>query len=307
MFRTSLLFSILCGLLLLPIGPHQVSGVRSVEDLHPCLVPLLLSTQKEAAKLEIPLGRCVDALELFSGKRAITRHTIKKGWVALSFDKLDGENILTAKGYQLAMEKVMSLRIGGCLWAAPECSSWVWISRSGSGRSKDKATGNAKLSRIDEANIMVSRLTNLLLLAWSRGAHIFVEQPVSSVMNFFSPMSYFIASCLLFSTITWLGAFGAETSKPINVWSTCAAVKSLKKSIPRGLKRLCTKKQGRTYGKTDDLTESSAYPEKFGRAVANLYSELLNTSDHDVLFEHELVEMLVPSKELKKPKKRRKR
>jgi len=182
---------------------------RSLSDLDPILVPLLCAAQKQSEKIDTKLGRYLDAGELFSGEEAITQNCAESNIYAMGFDKVKGDDIMTKAGYKKAMHIAMSIRRGGCLWAAPECSSWVWISRGRGGRSKEWADGMVTDDRIDYANRLVSRVTQVLLLAWSRGVHIFLEQPVSSVMNYFSPLKEFILSCLVFATITWLGSYGS--------------------------------------------------------------------------------------------------
>jgi len=276
--------------------------MRSLDDLDPMLVPLLLGVQKEIKTCKAQ--RNTDSLELFSGLRAITNSASDMGMIAYGYDKEDGpslaNNILSDQGYKKALKLVCSIKPGGFLWAAPECSSWIWVSRSGSGRSSYLPDGDITIPRIDKANRMVSRVVSLMLLAWSRHVHIFLEQPISSVMNFISPLKEFIASCLLFCTVTYLGAFGAKTMKPLNIWSTAKEVMGLKRPRPKSEKRLVKKKDGRTYGKAKDLHDSSAYPLLFGRAVAEIYVYLAMHEQFSYLFDTDMAELL--AEDLEKPK-----
>jgi len=269
-------------------------GMRSLDDLEPQLVPLLVSVQQLIPKKQI--ARTTDSLELFSGERAITNAATRAGLLAFGFDKLDGtgqeNNILSKKGFKRALDLVLSIKPGGFLWAAPECSTYVWVSRSKTGRDQFNPDGDVSRKNIDAANRMVSRLTSLLLVAWTRNVHIFLEQPISSVMNFLTPLAEFLTSCLLFCTCTWLGAFGCETPKPIKVWATVKDVVALKRPRPEDKTTLVKKSNGRTYGKPDELKQSSAYPIRFGLAVANLYLKLKTEDRFSAMFDTDLAKLL---------------
>ena len=292
--------------------------MRSLDKLDPILVPLLLSSQ---AQIQTEPVRNIDALELFCGVRSITKAAAHVGLVALGFDKLDGpakeNNILYNEGYEKALQLVLAVKPGGFVWAAPECTSWVWVSRRSTGRSQFLPDGDVWKSEIDEANRMVARLTSLLLLAWSRHVHVFVEQPVSSVMNYISPLEEFIKCCLICGTCLWLGSYGALTEKPLKIWSTAKEVVGLKLAKPKGKTRLVHKKGGRAYGKPDELKASSAYPVRFGLKVAEIYLAILHSNSLSHFFDTDLAEMLAaeiaeetgerPVVEKKKPKKRKQR
>lgn len=60
------------------------------------------------------------------------------------------------------------------------CSSWVWISRSTTGRSVSNVLGAANCKN---ANCMVSRVVLLFIIAAALGIVCFLEQPTTSMMH----------------------------------------------------------------------------------------------------------------------------
>ena len=79
-----------------------------------------------------------DAAEVFSGVGAITHAAVDQGFQATAFDKCrvpgqtDGpgplsEDLCTEAGFLSALALVATLRVGGLLWLATVCGSWVWM------------------------------------------------------------------------------------------------------------------------------------------------------------------------------------
>ena len=106
---------------------------------------------------------------------------------AMPFDKVISpeQNILTHWGFQLAAQWTLRLREGGLLWAAVECSTWVFLSRGTYGRSKSRPEGDLDHAAVRIANRMAERTVMLCVLAASRGAKIVIENPQSSLVVVF--------------------------------------------------------------------------------------------------------------------------
>ena len=201
------------------------------------------------------------------------------GQAAVAFDKSyfndDTEDITTTRGFNRALRLVLRLKPGASLWAAPVCSSWGFVGRSTTDRSPSNPSGCMFNHRVLNANSMVTIVTVLFLLAYTRGVHCWLEQPTSSLMAAFSPMTEFLTFAMPHRQAVFLGAFGASSQKPLLVWCTSPVVTLLARPKPVHCKqRLCRKVKGRYYGKKADLTGSSAYPAAFGRAVARLMVHL---------------------------------
>ena len=111
------------------------------------------------------------------------------GMNAMPFDTVISpeQNILTHSGFQLAVQWALRLREGGLLWAAVECSTWVFLSRSTYGRSKRRPAGDLDHAAVRIANRMAERTVMLSVLAASRGAKIVIENPQSSLLSYVHP------------------------------------------------------------------------------------------------------------------------
>jgi len=79
-----------------------------------------------------------DVVEIFSGVGAIMGAASDQGFQAAGFDKFrvpgqtDGpgpssEDLCTEAGFLNALALVATLRVGGLLWLAPVCASWIWL------------------------------------------------------------------------------------------------------------------------------------------------------------------------------------
>jgi hypothetical protein len=78
------------------------------------------------------LAQTLRHVELFSGQQAITDCFLEAGLAAAPFDivnDVEYENLNTTQGFIAAVMLVLQLCDGGGLWAAPVCSSWVWVNR----------------------------------------------------------------------------------------------------------------------------------------------------------------------------------
>ena len=126
----------------------------------------------------------------------------------------------------------------------------------------------------------------LCLCAWMRSVNIIIEQPPSSLMNYFSPMKELIEACLPHKIMTYLGCFGARTPKPVCLYSTCADILCLARPPPRHMsERLTTRQGSRVNGNATALRCSQSYPKKFGRAVALVVKKRLKVKSRSVFFE----------------------
>jgi hypothetical protein len=219
-----------------------------------------------------------DAVELFAGKMAITNGCGSKHLCCQPFDKILNavEDITTPAGFRQALVYVLRLKPNGVIWAAPECKTWIFIGRKGTGRSFLNPRGDERKKQIRNANLIAENTICLLTLAWLQGGEVFLEQPGSSLMT---QLDYFIAfkeAALFHVQRTFLGAFNGRTAKPIDIHSTSSAVYRLARSMPRHLPKLTRRAPGGSIqGKRKELLHSAAYPVAFGMAVASLWLSML--------------------------------
>jgi hypothetical protein len=132
-------------------------------------------------------------------------------------------------------------------------------------------------SYVLNANRMVILLSLLFSVAYCRGVRLFMEQPCSTVLHYFPPMSTIIKHCLQHKVLTYMGKFGAESAKPVLIWSSVPEVMQLKRKRPVDLDKLTIKDGDRVTGINSKLRHSQAYPPGFGEAVAQVCNMLHNT------------------------------
>ena len=131
-----------------------------------------------------PPQRDLDLVELFSGAGALasafSEHSMNSEQFDVCHDPL--HDIRRVSGFLKAVQLVLRLKVGALLWAGTPCSTWVWISRSSTGRSRGNPLGRTDQHSVSDANVTVSRVALLVLLAVARGACWAIEQPASSLM-----------------------------------------------------------------------------------------------------------------------------
>ena len=74
--------------------------------------------------------------------------------------------------------------------------------------------------------------------------------------------------------VVWLGAYGAESKKPIKVFAPTRWIANLKKPLDKKktFERLCTTVDGKHTGKSKELKNSQHYPQEFGETIADVFA-----------------------------------
>ena len=129
--------------------------------------------------------RELDLLEICCGKGALFKSAKLLGLQAEGMDVTinpQQHNLLSTEGFLHAVKGVLRLRRNSLLWGGLPCSTWVWINRGTSQRSRSNPLGNRSIPSVASANELVSRFSLLVLLAVARGAAWLVEQPSTSLL-----------------------------------------------------------------------------------------------------------------------------
>eukprot|EP00959_Pyramimonas_sp_CCMP1952_P361282 7566322-Pyramimonas_sp.AAC.1 len=263
---------------------------RSPLDLPAVLQPLVLALLPIVATcVQQVHDKCMSPLvlvEFFSGMGAIFHACDVLMGNSAGFDKSyhKHQDFLTERGIANAVLLLCRLVDGGFVWAAPQCSSWVFVARSGTSRTKRKAAGDPGVRRVRDGNKMVVNLAGVLALAWCMGHDIFIEQPSSSLMRHFEPFTTLITQVATAKCRTFLGAFGARTAKPIDIFSSSKEVCALKRKAPNNLPHLAITTSKGVNGKHKPLSSSQAYPCKFGAAVCALFKSIAQKRTSNLFF-----------------------
>jgi fatty acid desaturase len=102
----------------------------------------------------------LQCLETFAGARSICRGFDRLGFRSKSFEILDRdttENWCGRVGFLHLLAALLMMQLGGLLWMAPVCTTWVWLSRATYGRHFTDAEGWTRIPKVQAANCMLSR------------------------------------------------------------------------------------------------------------------------------------------------------
>ncbi len=227
-------------------------------------------------------------VEMFCGVAAISRAFSAAGFPSMGYDFLKDplmNNILSPAGFLHAIAMVASLDpVGGFLWQATVCSTWVWISQGSTGRSAQFPLGVPCRSTL-EANCMVARCSLLVLLSIARGTIWALEQPSSSLMTLHPAMTWVrsfhgkMVNADWYECETFMGAFDGATLKPTTICGNRRLVHALGRSrqgIRGNSATVYTVKANQTTGEKytqggPGLKATQAYTDTFGAAVLDAY------------------------------------
>ena len=122
---------------------------------------------------------------------------------------------------------------------------------------------------VQQGNAQMRVLSLIWFLSSVLGNKAVLEQPLSSCLPSIEPLRSVLKFTRSMCTVTWLGRFGGESPKPLQLWHVCPAYATLRRTRPKGCFGSLTVKQGRRYsGKSEALKASQAYPVAFAREAA---------------------------------------
>jgi hypothetical protein len=100
-----------------------------------------------------------------------------------------------------------------------------------------------------------------------------LEQPLNSCLPNCPLMASVLAFCNAIKVNTHLGSFGAETPKPLQIWTTCLELQDLWRPKPGNLPGTLVSKgpNGAFTGLKEPLQASGIYTRAFGAEVADLF------------------------------------
>ena len=139
------------------------------------------------------------------------------------------DDLASTKGFIRAITYILYLKDRGLLWAAPPCSSWVWVGRYQTGRSAADPGGNSAPETV-KANLLVSRVVLLVMLGLLlHDVSFMAEQPLSSIMELhFRVRSFADTLGDKFRKLSMsMAAYGGDTRKPTLLYSNSPMLETI--------------------------------------------------------------------------------
>ena len=159
---------------------------------------------------------------------------------------------------------------GATEWEAPECKTWVWMSRNTFKRTNVRWMGNVEDQRVVDANEIVLKITGKRIVAFSCGLQSVTEQPIPSLMNYVPHFARALNYTNATRTTTFMGDldFGGESAKGLKLMHNAPWVHALARNRPSNpdLMRLTRiERNGRgVTGLKQSLSKSQTYTPLFG-------------------------------------------
>ena len=237
-------------------------------------------------------------VEWFCGTGALSAACSQLGLLVSWYDcKLDPikMSLLTDVGMAKAILLSLSLVVGGTAWFGVPCSTFVFVSRGHTKRSRMKPKGNVQRKDIRQANLIVERVVFLIKILAKRKVYWIMEQRLNSLLWYMSAIKkarrdYQVNDLKWQRSFLWMGHYGHSLSKPTELvgvfpgLDTAWPTQRPPKSYASAAYRQWHDKQGRkrVAGKAG-LKATEHYPAEFCRVTAQLVKQNLQLKPTRVL------------------------
>lgn len=221
-------------------------------------------------------GACQDFIEVFAGQANLTRELLRSGKSGSAFDitfEAHDHNVETSSGLKLILDALTCVCRDGLAWVACECSSFTVMCRHQSQRTHaNNFQGDCTRSFVTTGNMLQTISSLILFLAYALHLKLVLEQPQSSclpqcvpmrgVLNFIGAQRY---GC-------YLGIFGAESLKPLALFSNWPRLAELDPERPTFEHSLVKRHGDQFTGKKDAMKASQTYTPAFAMRIAELFN-----------------------------------
>ena len=128
-------------------------------------------------------------------------------------------NLLTDAGMARAILVALSIVVGGTAWFGVPCSTFVFMSRGHTRRSRRRPCGNTKRKDVQQANRIVGRVAFLIRILAMRKVYWILEQPLNSLLWVMPVLQQCRRDCSVADLawqrrFLWLGHYGHSLWKP---------------------------------------------------------------------------------------------
>ncbi len=172
----------------------------------------------------------LDMLEFFAGTAWLEAGFAVQEYRTFKFE-LKIEHVLMdfcgPEGFVLACSLCLRLQSVAFVSFAPVCSSWVWVSRSKTGRCQAFPLGSTEYIKVRKANIMVGRCILLIAYLTIKGVTWLLEQPMNSWIHLHPLFQWLLRTFGIFAYNMNMQQLGSTSVKPTTIYSNVAWVDGL--------------------------------------------------------------------------------
>jgi hypothetical protein len=224
--------------------------------------------------------RDIDLLDFFAGQARISKWALIGGLNAVAFDRVYGSHmdLIDVGGFAMAIVLLLRVQLTGLVMLGPQCSTWVWVNRKVSQRSRGNPDGNDAHRLTHEGNVLNKRVALLCQLASLIGVQWVVEQPTSSLFFLTAAMMFVVKRNLARRIHFWMAHYGASTKKGTQLVGTATWLASLSSRETETTKNngrqtkasaatLGVQTKKKYFGNHKALKASQVYPVKFALII----------------------------------------
>ena len=264
-------------------GGMAVSWTSILQITYPHLAHLRLSDILLALVDRAYLNRetfdgdgLLDFLEFYGGVGNLSRELLLRHLHGAIFDTMyrPVDHDCLGQGFRLWLDALCSTCEGALVWLGTQCSSFVALCASVSKRCLENqwmGDNRREFVQVGNSHLVVTAL--VYFLATLLQCATCLEQPLNSCLPDCPLMASVLTFCNAIKVNTHLGSFGADTPKPLQIWTTCRELQHLWRPKPSNLPGALVSKgpNGAFTGLKEQLVASGIYPRAFGAEVADLF------------------------------------
>jgi hypothetical protein len=216
-----------------------------------------------------------DFIEYACGRGNLTLQCLRHGLHGVGLDKLFGlaHDVLHPHGLRLWINELSVTKTRSVNWFGTQCSSFVPMCLNNSKRSAENSyLGDETKEFVCQGNMLMNVTALLMMLSFWLGNVPVLEQPLGSVMPKCIPLQTALAFMGADRVVTWHGAFGSKSMKPLQILSPSVIIQVLKRDKPHGASTRLARSNsaGQFTGVKGRMTKSGEYTMPFGACVARM-------------------------------------
>ena len=179
------------------------------------MIPVRVKEILQCEHTSLVVLRNIHVADFFAGKSRIARWSELLGLTTVAIDRDHSSHLdfCSDEGLATAICTLLRVREGGLCFMGPQCSSWVWLSRSVTKRSAADPDGDVNLATVREGNHLNKVVALLVTIAGLAGISWVIEQPGSSLFFHTQIMRSVISEVNPFQRWLWLRKWGHFSKK----------------------------------------------------------------------------------------------